>query len=123
MAAKTRKSVVRETPFSSMSAAEREAFYRSVDREFPKAETRPLTAADRREIAAARGRRPAATVGGSAAQAAPRPTVKSGSVQIESALLAEADRYAKAHGLDRTELVAVGLRLAMARGGAAADGR
>ena len=118
MPAKAKKSVVRDTPFSTMSVAEREAFYRSVDREFTKVETRPLTAADRREIAAARGR-PAAPVGGAAGRVTPRPAVKSVSVQIESALLAEADRYAKAHGLKRTELVAAGLRLAMAAGTAA----
>jgi hypothetical protein len=40
-------------------------------------------------------------------------TVRAINTTVDKALLAEADAYARRHGLKRTELIAAGLRLAM----------
>jgi hypothetical protein len=100
--------------FNALSDAEKEAVFESFDRPTPRSQTRPLTAAERKRWdatqAALKAKRPGPG----------RPRVGKGTrsvlVSIERQLLAEADRYAKAHQMKRTELVAVGLRLAMRAG-------
>ena len=117
MAKKPPKSIVRTTPFSDLPLAEREAIYQSIDREFTRGETQPLTAADRRELATVRSRRhPVA--GGSVKARRPSTgvTVRAIKTTVDMTLLKRADAYAKRHGLKRTQLIAAGLRLAMASG-------
>ncbi len=89
-------------------AAERAAELAALDREFTPAELTPLTPAQRASWARAKKRKPGRPVVGKGAKRVP--------VTIEGGLLAEADSYAKAHGFKRTELIAAGLRLAMANG-------
>ena len=101
--------------FIALSDAEKEAVYRSVDREIPLSETRPLTKAERARWDRARR----ADVPRKALRAAVTRTV---SVSLDEKLLVQADRYAKAHGLKRTDLFAAGLRLAMAAGAGAGAG-
>jgi hypothetical protein len=100
--------------FLALSDREKEAVYRSVDREIPFSETSPLSRSERtrwNQGRHVRGKKikPAAT--------------QKVSVNIEQDLLAEVDRYADEHGLRRTELVSVGLRMAMASGVGVVAGR
>jgi hypothetical protein len=99
--------------FLASSDAEKEAVYQSVDREIPLAETRPLTPAERRAW-----ERTQAGLKATHAARRGRPVVGKGAkgvqVTIEGGLLADADAFAAAHGLKRAQLVAIGLRLAMA---------
>ena len=97
--------------FLARPAAEREAFIASLDRPIPLSETRPLTPAQQASWDRATGRKPG------------RPKVGDGTksvlVSVEKGLLKEADTYAKAKGLKRTQLVAIGLRMAMDAGATA----
>jgi hypothetical protein len=88
--------------------AEREAELATFDRGFSPSELTPLTPAQRASWARAKTRKPGRPVVGQGAKRVP--------VTIEGGLLAEADAYAKRHGVKRTQLVAAGLRLAMASG-------
>ncbi len=88
--------------------AERDAELATLDREFSPAELTPLTAAQRASWEQAKKRKPGRPVVGKGAKRVP--------VTIEGGLLAEADAYAAKHGLKRTQLIAAGLRLAMANG-------
>lgn len=111
--------IVRATPVGEMTEAELEAEYRSVDRQFSRSETKPLTKADRATIAAAKARG-TAVKGAEAVRRPGRPatgvTTTSVNVSVDSQLLRDADAYAKKNGLKRTQLIAAGLRLAMANG-------
>jgi hypothetical protein len=91
--------------YSEMTAAQLRAATRQYDREFTGSGLpgKPLTAADRALHRKARG----------------RPTIGKGAkivpVSIERALLTQADAFAHRHKLKRSQLVAQGLRLVMAR--------
>jgi hypothetical protein len=91
--------------FLALSDAEKEEVWESLNREIPFKETRPLSPEQRRQWArmkrAARGNR--------SAKAA-----KVISVSIEGGLLERADAYARKNRLTRSQLVARGLKLAMA---------
>ena len=91
----------------------------------PFSETRPLTPAERRDWKRWQAKAQANHAARQAASAKPasKPARPAASVAVravtrslDKALLAEADAYAKAHGMDRTALITLGLRLAMARG-------
>jgi hypothetical protein len=96
--------------FMAMTPAQRAAEVAQYDRE-DLSPGKPLGPADKAMFrrAAARGAR--AKIG--------RPTVGRGAkivpVSVERTLLEEADRYAKQHGLKRSQMVAEGLRLMMRR--------
>ncbi|HZK80978.1 MAG TPA: hypothetical protein VFC46_07925 [Humisphaera sp.] len=68
---------------------------------------RPIDAAERKLLAAERKKIGRPIAGEASATVA---------VSIERGLLQQADAYAKAHGLKRTQLIAKGLRLAMGNG-------
>ena len=91
--------------FLSLSDAEKEKVYQSVDREFSRKETRPLTAAERAAWKKFRERR----------RLRGRPKVGQGakvvSVTIEGGLLKRADALAKREGVSRAKVVARGLEL------------
>ncbi len=106
-------------PFHTLGEAEKEAVWESFNDPVDPARLRPLTPAERDRFEAARGGRRPAKPG--RPPAAGRATVRSVQVSVNTTLLAEADRYIKAHGMTRTELVAVGLRLAMDAGTTAAQ--
>ena len=86
--------------FMALSDAEKERVWESFNREIPRSETRPLSAAMRREWEKAKRRRGRPRSGEGA-----KPVY----VTIERALLRRADNYAKAQGLTRAQLVAKGL--------------
>ena len=88
--------------------ADRDAELATLDREFTPAELTPLTPVQRASWDRAKKRKPGRPVVGQGAKRVP--------VTIEGGLLAEADAYAKRHGLKRTQLIADGLRLAIDRG-------
>ncbi len=95
--------------FLALSDVQKEAVYRSLDRDIPESETQPTTDADKArwqrvvERAKARGRG--------------RPKVGDGAerinVTVERSLLKRADGFAKRHKMTRAELIARGLVLAM----------
>lgn len=97
--------------FDKLSDADKERIDRELDNLTPaqiKASFRPLTAREKQEHF--RPRKPG------------RPKLgKSGteviSVTVEKSLLKQANAYAKANGMKRSELVTVGLKLAMEAGG------
>jgi hypothetical protein len=68
---------------------------------------RPVDAAERKLLATERKKIGRPIIGAGSATVA---------VTIERGLLQQADAYAKAHGLKRTQLIAKGLRLAMGKG-------
>ncbi len=93
-------------------------------RVIPLSETRPLTPAERRSFKKWQAKAQANHAAKAAAVASPvkrkmgRPatgvTTQAINTTVDKALLAEADAYAKSVGLKRTQLIAAGLRLAMA---------
>lgn len=94
--------------FDALSAAEKERVYQQFEELTPpkiKSEFRPLSAKKRVEHMQPKPGRPKIGKG-----------VKVISLSVEKDLLKRADLYAKQHGMKRTELVAVGLKLAMNRG-------
>lgn len=103
-----------DRPFQSLSPAQREAVWETFNAPVSRDEGRPPTVQERSQFEAVRAR------GKATAAKLPRdrPTVGHGTkkvlIPIEQGLLADADAYAKRHGLKRTQLVAHGLRLAMA---------
>ncbi len=96
----------------AMSEAQRDAIVAPYENGVDESEFRPLTAAERRRFETWRKNAKANR------RKAGRPVVGAGSkliaVSIERDLLKEADRYAKAHAMKRAQLIAHGLRLAMA---------
>lgn len=91
--------------FLALSPEEKECEYRSVDREFSRAETQPLTPRQRKAWKKFRERR----------RLRGRPKVGEGakvvSVTIEGGLLKRTDALAKREGVSRAQLVARGLEL------------
>jgi hypothetical protein len=102
-----RRAPLTTTTFSQLSDAEKAAIYRACERE-PAAPAGPLTAAQRAAWAKFQRR-------------AGRPKIGQGAkrvlVSVEKGLLAKADAYAKANDVNRSELIARGLR-AVLRGAA-----
>jgi hypothetical protein len=101
--------------FLALPDAEKERIWESYNRVIPFEETRPLTAAEARLEAAvnrkARRGRPMVGQGAKRVQ-----------VSVEGGLLKRADAYAARHGLTRAQLVARGLKLALADAAGAAGG-
>ena len=95
--------------FLALPDEEKEAHYREVDREFTPAETRPLTAEDRRRWQRAKRKMGRPKVGKGA---------KTISLTVERDLLKRADAYAKRLGVSRAQLVAAGLEAVMRDGAA-----
>ncbi len=107
--------------FLSLPDVEKERIFQSYNREVPLSETRPMTPAERRSWKATQARLQAGHAKPPAAKRPRgRPVVGKGAkgvqVTIEGGLLAKADAYAKRNHMKRSELVAAGLRLAMASG-------
>src|SRR5437868_12287683 len=90
--------------FNALSVEQKEAEYGSVDREFSRAETRPLTPAQRKAWQKFRERRRRG-----------RPKIGQGartvSLTIERGLLRRADALAKREGVSRAQIVARGLEM------------
>ncbi len=97
--------MTKKKKYTEMNLDELREATKDLDEEFAFEKARPLTAKARREhgLAAKRGRG--------------RPTVGMGAtnvlVSMEKGLLSKADSFAKRHKMSRSELVAVGLKLAM----------
>jgi len=91
--------------FLALSDQEKEREYKLVDREFTRAETQPLTAAQQRAWRKFRERR----------RARGRPRVGQGAktvaLTIERGLLRRADALAKREGVSRAQIVARGLKM------------
>ncbi len=106
--------------FLSLSDADRERIFQSYSREIPFSETRAMTPDERREWKARQARLQAGHEKPTGKPRPGRPVIGRGTksvlVSVERDLLKQADAYAKLHGLKRTQLVAAGLRLAMAQG-------
>jgi hypothetical protein len=123
MASKTKKAAAKRKPseferFMSLSDAERAAEVARYDAgPIPFVETRPLDPAERRDWrrwqAKAQGNHAAGQAKKRAGRRTTGVTVRAINTTVDKALLAEADAYARRHGLKRTELIAAGLRLAM----------
>ncbi len=91
--------------FLAQPEGRKEAEYAECEQKIPLSRSRPLSAAERRLWRKAIGR---PTVGaGAGAEAV--------SVTIERGLLERANRYAKRHNLNRSQLIAEGLELVMQR--------
>jgi len=101
--AKKRRSPIEE--FLALSPEEKEREYQAVDREFIWAETKPLTAEDRKAWKKFRER----------VRTRGRPKVGQGakvvSVSIEGGLLKRTDALARRKGVSRAQLVARGLKM------------
>lgn len=95
--------------FEALPDAEKDRIYVEIDAKAERlAETaKPLTPRQRKAWAGARKRMGRPKLG--------RNGTSNISVSVEKALLKQASAYAKAKGLKRSELVTIGLRLAMAR--------
>lgn len=93
--------------FLALSSEEKECQYRAIDREFSRAETKPLTVRQRKAWNKFRKRR----------RSAGRPKVGEGakvvSLTIEGGLLKRADALAKREGVSRAQLVARGLQMVL----------
>ena len=91
--------------FLALSDEEKEREYQSVDREFTRAETQPLTGEQRKAWRKFRERR----------RARGRPKIGQGAktvaLTIERGLLKRADAMAKREGVSRAQIVARGLQL------------
>lgn len=118
--AKSTGTVVR---FDDLPDAEKQRMFESYNREVPKSEMRSMTPAERRAWARTQadlqaGHTPPATVRRGRPRG--RPVIGKGAkavqVTIEGALLRAADAYADAHKLNRSQLIAAGLRLVIANG-------
>jgi hypothetical protein len=103
------------TSFEAMSDAEKDQFIRKFESQTPEqrlAESRPLTARERKDWNAFRAK-------ALKHRRAGRPKIGKGSavvsVSIEKGLLKEVDAYAKANGLNRSELFIQGLRSVIGR--------
>lgn len=101
--AKNRRSAIEE--FLALSPEEKEREFRSIDREFSRAQTKPLTAAQRSAWKKFRERR----------RSRGRPKVGQGarvvSLTIEGGLLKRTDALAKREGVSRANVVARGLEM------------
>ena len=97
-------------PFTKMTAAELAETTREFDKPSPPGRFRPLTARERRRWERAkRGRgRPTKAPGQKAVRVL---------LTIQPPLLAEADAFARCHGLSRSELIARSLRMVFAAAG------
>jgi hypothetical protein len=102
--------------FMSLPDAEKERIWESFNRVIPESETTPLTAAEQarwERVTNAAKRREARRKAG-------RPKIGQGvtriQLSVEKGLLGKADEYAAQHGMSRAQLVAKGLKLAMAGG-------
>jgi hypothetical protein len=88
--------------YSRMSPTELDALVAPVDRPIDVSEMRPLSPAMKKRVSAARRKKPG------------RPPVGKGAeklrISMERGLLQKADRYARTHGLSRSELIAQGVR-------------
>lgn len=94
--------------FLALSDVEKDAAVADLDRRIPLSQTKPLTPAERKEWIQTRKHllgRPKTGHGSKAI-----------SVTIEQSLLKRADRYAKRHAMNRSQLIATGLKLAMQQG-------
>ena len=93
--------------FLALSPEDKEREYRSVDREFSRAETQPLTSRQRKAWNKFRERR----------RSRGRPKVGEGakvvSLTIEGGLLKRTDALAKREGVSRAQLVARGLEMVL----------
>ncbi|HEX4123464.1 MAG TPA: hypothetical protein VHY37_01975 [Tepidisphaeraceae bacterium] len=117
MATKTHTSLIEAESGSrraiyGTAGGEKERIYRELDCKTPeqvRAESRPLSAEERRRLARFRRGFPG------------RPKVKEGAkainVTVEQGLLRRADSWAKGRGMTRAQLIARGLQLAMAGNG------
>jgi len=94
--------------FMALAEADRQRIWQSFDREIPYEETKPLTARQRKLLEKAKQRAGRPKVGGGA---------KVISLSVEKGLLDRADAYAKASGLTRARLVAMGLEAVLASAG------
>jgi hypothetical protein len=92
--------------FLALSEMEKEAVYQSVDREFSQAETKPLSAAERRLWAKAK-RKPGRPQIGAGAARVP--------ISIERTLLKRVDDFAKSHKLSRSQVLARGAKLILSQ--------
>jgi hypothetical protein len=101
-ATKTKRTPSDIEKFEALSEAEKEAVYKSLDREFRPEEMAPLTPAERKTFE--KGRRRARRG---------RPQIGEGSkmiaVSIMRGLLKQADAFAKQNKVKRSEMVAAGL--------------
>jgi len=105
--AKTKPTPIEE--FLALTDSEKERIWESYNREIPDSETRPLTSAEQDELDSARR----------AARSNRRRSMKAKSarrvqISLEGHLLKRADAYAARHRMTRAELIAKGLKLAMA---------
>ena len=96
----------RKKPYSKMNAKELAAATKQFEREILLEDTKPLTPAMRAWWEKARRGRPRVGKGS-----------KPVTITVEQSLLQEADAYARMHGIKRSELIAHGLKLAMASRG------
>lgn len=99
---KRKKSIIDE--FIALPGSEKERIVREIEAETPQqrlARSRPLNSQERRQWRRFKSKPGRPTVGKGAA------TI---SLTVERDLLAEADAYAKEHGISRAKLVAQGLR-------------
>jgi hypothetical protein len=94
--------------YSRMKPAELDAMAAKFDREVDLSETKPLTAAMRRDEQRARRKKPG------------RPRVGLGAaklrVSMEKGLLKQVDAYARSHGLTRSDFIAQSLRKVLKAG-------
>ncbi|MBI4586367.1 MAG: hypothetical protein HY717_20350 [Planctomycetes bacterium] len=97
-------------PFTKMTASELADATREFDKPSPPGRFRPMTARERRQWERAkRGRgRPSKAPGQKAVRVL---------LTIQPTLLAEADAFARRHGLSRSDLFARGLRIVFAAAG------
>lgn len=97
-------------PYTEMTTAELRDATRAFDEPFAFEKGKPLTAAERAKFRKAREHAKKAKLG--------RPRVGRGATRItttvERSLLQRADRFAKAHGLSRAQLIARGLEAVIA---------
>lgn len=105
---KSKKPLTGES-FDKLTDAEKERIFRQLDSltsEQVKSRFRPLTAKEKREHFKRKSGRPQLGKAGTEII----------SVTVEKSLLEQANAYAKANGMKRSELVTLGLRLAMQTG-------
>jgi hypothetical protein len=90
--------------------AEKERIWESFNREIPLSETKPLTAREKTEFEAAQRAGRARL----ARERRQREKLRRVQVELETKLLKRADAYAADHGMSRAELIARGIKLAIA---------